>query len=331
MSGQGKRSEQKHEEPMLDLYSECKLCPQNCGIDRLKGKRGYCGEGVQMRVAWAGLHRGEEPPLIGEKGSGTIFFSGCTLKCGSCQNCQISHQGVGREMPAGELQSLMLRLQEEGAANINLVTASHFTPSVMQSVAGAREQGLSIPVVWNSSGYEQLSTLDILKETVDIYLPDCKTLDARVSRQLMGSPDYSGVARAALLKMATDKPLIVEAGQFRQGVIVRHLVLPGLLTQSREVLEWFAAQVQGRALLSLMFQYTPMRSKGQRDAIPLQRMVSRREYEEVLAWLEELGIEDGFLQEPADSDDWLPDFTRLNPFPPGQAVPIWHYQSGYMV
>ena len=125
-----------------------------------------------MRIAWAGLHRGEEPPLIGEKGSGTIFFSGCTLKCGSCQNCQISHQGLGREVTVAELREMMLRLQARGAANINLVTASHFAPSVVGCVAEARKQGLSIPVVWNSSGYEQLSTLELLRETVDVYLPD---------------------------------------------------------------------------------------------------------------------------------------------------------------
>jgi putative pyruvate formate lyase activating enzyme len=292
-----------------------------------------------MRIAWAGLHKGEEPPLIGEHGSGTIFFSGCTLKCGSCQNCQISHQGLGREVSKAQLREMMLWLQERGAANINLVTASHFVPSIVDCVAGARKQGLSIPLVWNSSGYEQPSTLDLLRETVDVYLPDCKTLDVRVSRLLMGAQDYPAVARAAVMKMVTDKPLIVEEGKIRQGVVVRHLVLPGLLDQSRQVLEWIATSFQDRALLSLMFQYTPVsstevRSEGGRQSRKpepvLRRRVSRREYEEVLACLDELGIEDGYFQEPAQSDDWLPDFTRANPFPEGQAVPLWHYQSGYV-
>ncbi len=318
-----------HPEQMHDLYNECRLCPRNCGVDRLQGETGYCGENARMRSAWAGLHLGEEPPLIGDRGSGTIFFSGCTLKCGSCQNCQISHQGLGREISPAELTGLMLRLQERGGDNINLVTASHFTPSVVQAVAEARVQGLSIPMVWNSSGYEQLATLDLLRETVDVYLPDCKTLDPEVSRRLMGAPDYPVAAQAALQKMMEDKPLVFEHGQILQGVIVRHLVLPNLLASSREVLEWFAGQGRDRALLSLMFQYTPLRSGGEGDSEHPQRTVSRREYEQVLSWLEELGIDDGFVQEPAAGDDWLPDFNQLNPFPQGQAVPIWHYESGY--
>ena len=324
MYGKGTNAEQMH-----DLYTECRLCPRYCGVDRLQGETGCCGENARMRIAWAGLHLGEEPPLIGDRGSGTIFFSGCTLKCGSCQNCQISHQGLGRLISSKELTGLMLRLHERGAANINLVTATHFAPSIAESTAKARTLGLSIPVVWNSSGYEQLSTLDLLRETVDVYLPDCKTLDPKVSRQLMGAPDYPEVARAALLRMIEDKPLIFEREQLRQGVIVRHLVLPGFLEQSREVLEWFAEYEKGRAILSLMFQYTPLRVGAKRDAVQPQRTVSRREYEQVLSWLEELGIDDGFVQEPAADDDWLPDFTRLNPFPEGQAIPVWHFESGY--
>jgi putative pyruvate formate lyase activating enzyme len=319
-----------HADEMYDLYAECMLCPRNCVVDRRQGEQGYCGESDRMRIAWAGLHLGEEPPLLGAHGSGTIFFTGCTLKCGSCQNCQISAQGLGREVSEGQLQEMMLQLQGRGAANINLVTASHFTPSVVECVEAARTQGLSIPVVWNSSGYEQLSTLDLLRETVDVYLPDCKTLDAEVARRLMGATDYPAVARAALLKMVEDKPLIIEEEQLRQGVIIRHLVLPALLDSSREVLEWFAEHGKGRALLSLMFQYTPLRSGAERDAIHPQRTVNHREYERVLFWLEELGIEDGFVQDPASADDWLPDFTRLNPFPEGQAVPVWHYESGYL-
>jgi len=315
-------------ERMHALYEDCRLCPRDCGVDRLQGERGYCGENARMRVAWAGLHRGEEPPLVGENGSGTIFFSGCTLKCGSCQNCQISHRGIGREVSGEELQRLALCLQEAGAANINLVTASHFTPSIVESISGARQRAMRIPVVWNSSGYENLSAIDLLRETVDVYLPDCKTLDGSVSRQLMGAADYPEVVRPALLKMVEDKPLIVEEGQIQQGVIVRHLVLPGLLDQSREVLEWFAGELRDRALLSLMFQYTPVLfDRGKADGNP-RRTVSLREHDQVLSWLEELGIDNGYVQDPAENDDWLPDFTRVNPFPKGQAVPIWHYQTG---
>jgi putative pyruvate formate lyase activating enzyme len=309
-----------------------------------------------MKVAWAGLHFGEEPPLTGRSGSGTIFFTGCTLKCDSCQNCQLSRQGLGKEMSSVEFEQLMLRVQQRGAENINLVTATHFAPTIVESVAAARTQGLSIPVVWNSSGYEQISTLQLLKETVDVYLPDCKTLDSSLSRRLMGAADYPEVAQQALLMMIEDKPLTVENEQVRQGVIVRHLVLPGLLEQSREVLLWFVRHLKDRALLSLMFQYTPtlsgqggdvaadshaaggisMEERGPEAAGKrsgpqhLQRSVNRRECGQVLSWLEELGIEDGFLQDPARNSDWLPDFTQVYPFPEGQAVPIWHHESDYL-
>jgi putative pyruvate formate lyase activating enzyme len=279
-------------------------------------------------VAWAGLHHGEEPSLIGEKGSGTIFFSGCTLKCSYCQNCQLSNQGLGREIPSEELQRVMQQLQKSNAPNINLVTAGHFLPSIVESIAQARANGLRIPTVWNSAGYENLATLDLLKDTIDVYLPDCKTLDREVSRRLMGAPDYPAVVRPALLKMVEDKPLIFEQKQFRQGVIVRHLVLPGLIDQSRKVLKWFAEHMKDRALLSLMFQYTPVRSAG--DMGSPQRIVNQREYDQVLCWLGELGIDDGFVQDPVKNDDWLPDFGRINPFPQDQAVPIWHYKYGLL-
>lgn len=330
----GKGAERMRAENVNALYTECRLCPRDCGVDRSEDERGYCGQGARARIAWAGLHRGEEPPLVGTQGSGTVFFSGCTLKCGSCQNCQISHQGLGREVSLGQLSELMLKLQGRGSANINLVTASHFTPSVIAAAASARKRGLSIPVVWNSSGYERMSTLDLLEETVDVYLPDCKTLDPQVSRRLMGAADYPEAVRAAVSKMVRDRPLDFEEQHLRRGVIVRHLVLPGLLDSSRGVLEWFARRLKGRALLSLMFQYTPVSPEARLQEIEPQqgprRTVSRREYDRVLSWLEEMDIEDGFIQEPACNDDWLPDFTRRNPFPDGQAVPIWHYRSGYV-
>ena len=341
---------------MNEFYEHCSICPRNCGVNRLRDERGYCGESARMKVAWAGLHFGEEPPLIGRGGSGTVFFTGCTLKCDSCQNCQLSRQGLGREMSSGEFEQLMLRIQERGAENINLVTATHFVPAIIEAVAAARAQGLSLPVVWNSSGYEKVSTLQMLKDTVDVYLPDCKTLDSAVSRRLMGAADYPEVVQSALQRMIEDKPLIVGEDEIRQGVIVRHLVLPGLLEQSREVLRWFADHFKDRALLSLMFQYTPSplgqggaaadrscaakvitieergpEAEGKRSRPQhLERTVNRRESRQVLTWLEELEIEDGFVQEPARNSDWLPDFSQAFPFPEGQAVPIWHYESGYI-
>jgi putative pyruvate formate lyase activating enzyme len=276
-------------------------------------------------VAWAGLHFGEEPPLTGSGGSGTIFFAGCTLKCRYCQNDQLSRLGLGRELRAEELAHLMLALQREGAENINLVTGSHFTPVIGEAAARARWEGLSIPMLWNSSGYESPATLQLLAPWIDVYLPDCKTLDPELSRRFMGAPDYPRVVQEALPAMAEARPLRWEGERLRQGVIVRHLVLPGQPESTREVLAWFSERLYAKALLSVMVQYTPNpRSVEAEGRVPVRR-VSEAEYGQILGWLEELGIEEGFIQEPEPDSDWLPDFTRRNPFPEAQARPLWHY------
>ncbi len=305
-----------------------------------------------MQIAWAGLHLGEEPPLTGKRGSGTIFFTGCTLKCGFCQNHQISRLGLGAEVSPRRLAALMLELQAAGAVNINLVTPTHFTPGIVESLRRAREGGLSVPVVWNTSGYEKLSTLSLANQHVDVYLADCKTLDEGLSRRLMAAGDYPQVVREALPAMAEAKALEMEGTLIRQGVIMRHLVLPGYLEASRSVLEWFSDNIKGRALLSLMFQYIPpqlirsqeckegetaavsqtqesgQRGMAARSRAAPSRRINRREVGLVLSWLEELGIEDGFVQDPDRSSDWLPDFRRRNPFPEAQAQPLWHFTAG---
>jgi putative pyruvate formate lyase activating enzyme len=311
---------------MDEMYESCTLCPRNCRVNRLQGERGFCGQSAPMKAAWAGLHLGEEPALLGAKGSGTVFFAGCTLKCGYCQNCQLSRRGLGREISPGELRVLMLRLQERGAANINLVTASHFAPAIVESVAAARQAGLCIPVVWNSSGYEQLSTLELLGQTVDIYLPDCKTLDGRLSRRLMGAAHYPEVARKALVKMVADKPLVVEGGQVRQGVILQYTpVRPGAQCRGVAGSQVSEASAPGHTVASCAGS-GPVPAG---IAVP-SRAANRRECQQVLAWLGELEIEDGFVQEPARGEDWLPDFTRPNPFPAGQAGALWHFAKGYL-
>jgi len=341
------------------LYRDCRLCPRLCGVDRTAGRRGFCGQGDRLRLAWAGLHFGEEPPVTGRGGSGALFFSGCTLGCPYCQNEQLSRHGMGREISEAELSRLMLGLQAEGAENINLVTATQFVPGVLAAARRAREDGLRIPLLWNSAGYERLETLDLLETEIDVYLPDCKTLDEKVSRRILGAGDYPEVARLALERMAAARPLALdgEGLRLRRGVMIRHLVLPGLLESTRRVLGWFAETLKGRALLSVMFQYTPnvraLAAAGQVEdgpdgaagsprarggAAPGRRAVrggrvSRRrllppEMRRVLGWLEELGIDEGFVQEAAEEDTWLPDFARSNPFPPGQAVPLWHWREG---
>jgi putative pyruvate formate lyase activating enzyme len=334
---------------VIEWQGCCRLCPRACGADRRSRPAGFCRQGAGIRAAWAGLHFGEEPPLTGSGGSGTIFFSGCTLKCRYCQNDQLSRRGLGRVLSSGELAGLMLALEREGAENVNLVTGSQFAPAIAEAAAQARRQGLSIPLLWNSSGYESLSTLELLAPWIDVYLPDCKTLDPGLSRRFMGAPDYPQAAREALPAMAEARPLRFEGERLRQGVIVRHLVLPGFLESTREVLAWFRERLYGRALLSVMLQYTPNRraagseaGSGPRAQVgapaasgpragggergrPPARRVNREEFLQVQGLLEELSIEQGFIQEPEPDSDWLPDFTRRNPFPRGQARPLWHY------
>jgi len=315
---------------MFALSPSCTLCPRSCGVDRRRGPYGVCGQGEIIRAAWAGLHLGEEPDLVGEKGSGTIFFSGCSLRCASCQNLQISRQGLGAEMSPAQLAALMLRLQEAGAENVNLVTGGHFLPAILNAVNEARRLGLTLPLVWNSSAYETPQAVRALSAEVDFFVPDCKTLDMTVSAALMKAPDYPEVARRAIEAMAAVKPLRREGPGERliQGVLVRHLVLPGLLEATRGVLAWFRESLAGRALISVMFQYTPPAQHREIPGLPsLRRGLNPGEVERVRTWLEELGIEEGFIQEAAADAAWLPDFRRPNPFPPGQARPVWHYSE----
>ena len=239
---------------------------------------------------------------------------------------------MGREILDSELARLMLLLQDRGAENINLVTATQFVPGILSAARRAREQGLTLPLLWNSSGYERLETLEMLEGAVDVFLPDCKTLDEEVSRRLLGAADYPEVARQALERMVAARPLLWEGEgdekRLLRGVIVRHLVLPGLLESTRRVLRWFAASLDGRALLSVMFQYTPNSRVNVASAPGLsRRRLLPPEIRRVLGWLEGLGIDEGYVQEAAEADAWLPDFARTNPFPAGQAVPVWHWRE----
>jgi putative pyruvate formate lyase activating enzyme len=342
---------------MYALYKNCRLCPRACGADRLAGPGGYCGESDRLRLAFAGLHRGEEPPLSGEGGSGTIFVTGCNLGCGLCQNWQISTGGkaaifagdggktadgsagerLGRIVGTDEFVSICLALQNRGAENINIVTGSHAVPAIVQGLSAAKTSGLRIPVLWNSSGYERSSTLELLDGLVDTYLPDLKTLDSGLAAQLLNAPDYPQAAMQAILWMLRQGRQQCQQpsqGQNRQPcqVIIRHLILPGYLESTRAVLRWFADNAQGvangTAALSLMTQYTPIVSAdttgGKQHHIP-GRFLNQQEYDTVLGWLDEFGIEDGFCQELVTGNDWLPDFRRPNPFSSDLSVAVWHW------
>ncbi|MDR1970646.1 MAG: radical SAM protein [Treponema sp.] len=342
-----------HAEP----YAACMLCPRFCGVNRLAaadgpgyraagGALGRCGESAALRLASASIHRGEEPPIGGGGGSGTIFVTGCGLGCGFCQNYQISRQGMGRPVDRGEFAAIALALQDAGAENINIVTGSHAAPAIAAALDQARAMGLNIPVLWNSSAYESETTLDLLQDRIDVYLPDLKTLDSRMGERFFQAPDYPEYARAAILRMlkcrgelrwkaapqpgAAPPPGVPQPAApvsaaapaiLVQGVIIRHLIIPGCLESTRDVIEWFSRHARGRALLSLMTQYTPCPS----DRPGPQRRLIREEYEQVMDWLAEYGIEDGYYQEPSARRDWLPDFNQVNPFASRLSRPLWHW------
>ncbi|GHV40739.1 radical SAM protein [Spirochaetia bacterium] len=309
------------------LYTPCALCPRACGTNRTTGVRGRCGETAELRLASASLHRGEEPPITGSGGSGTIFVTGCNLGCVFCQNYQISREGMGRAVSSEEFAAIALRLQEQGAENINIVTGSHAVPAIARGIDAARSRGLRIPVLWNSSAYESPAMLDLLKSRVDVYLPDLKTLDSALAGRYFNAPDYPRHAAAAIFKMLEARELRYNKAETTliSGVIIRHLVLPGHLESTRELIRWFAEHCRGKALLSLMTQYTPVGGKNTPG-----RYINQGEYGQILSWLEDFDIEDGFCQELVTGNEWLPNFERPNPFSSDLSVPIWHWKAGFI-
>lgn len=308
-----------------DAYNACMLCPNHCGVDRHISARGLCHESSQVRVAWSGLHRGEEPPVTGEHGSGMIFFSGCPLHCQFCQNHQIAgcnptFSSYGMPVSVDELSSMMLALQDMGATNINMVTGTHFIPSIASALDLAHSRGMTLPVVWNSSGFESQEGLDIIDPYVDLHLVDLKTMDGLVSSRFCGGPQYARHIIPVLeyLKSRYPSTYVDEKGVLR-GMLVRHLVFPESLEASFQALRWYGQNLKNQAWLSLMVQFVP--PKGD-VAFP---KMAEAEYDSLIALLDELGIEDGFVQDLGDEDTWIPDFHRDNPFPDGFAQPTPYF------
>ena len=279
------------------LMRECRLCPRNCGVDRLGGQRGYCRVGAQLLVARAALHMWEEPCISGEEGSGTVFFSGCSLGCKFCQNREISGGKRGKEISVERLADIFLRLQGQGANNINLVTAGHYLPQTAAALRIAKTKGLAIPVVYNSSGYEKRESLKWLEGLVDIYLPDFKYMDGELAKKYSNAQDYPEAAKTALQEMVrqTVSAQFDERGRIRRGVIVRHLLLPGHVSDSKKVVEYLYNTYGNQIYISLMNQYTPMPAMEQ-DPL-LSRKVTAREYGRLVDYALSLGLENGFLQE----------------------------------
>ncbi|MBR4437070.1 MAG: radical SAM protein [Spirochaetales bacterium] len=309
---------------LLSLYKKCSLCPRACGVDRTSGNLGFCRESSAMRLACATLHHGEEPPITGKGGSGTIFFTGCTLQCRFCQNHQISRGGIGREVSIEEFSDICLKLQEAGAENINLVTGTMFIPSIAIGIELAKEKGLNIPILWNSSGFESSEIIDILNSFVDVYLPDIKTLNHTFAATFFNAIHYPEAAKAAVAKMADSKKIVFKDDKIISGTIVRHLVIPGYVEMTEKFLKWYAENLKGKALISVMFQYSPKAAQG--EGFP-ERTLDKTEMDMVYSYLDELGIEDGFIQEEEVTDEWNPDFNQLSPFPGSIGKTVWHWKS----
>ncbi|MBE6600662.1 MAG: radical SAM protein [Ruminococcaceae bacterium] len=288
----------------------CELCPRKCGIDRGAGELGFCGVGDEFKIARAAPHMWEEPVISGQNGSGAIFFSGCSLRCVFCQNKKISHSAYGRTVTDAELERLIFELVDADVHNINFVTATHYTDRLVPLLERIKPS-LPVPIVWNSSGYERVSTLSRLDGLVDIYLPDLKYFDPELSKCYSSAPDYFPVAIGAIKEMCRQVgAAVTENGIMKKGVIVRHLVLPGCRKDSLRLLDELAAAVEKNGiLLSLMSQYTPeFLGEDECEYKNLTRRVTRFEYESVLARAAELGFE-GFSQDRSSATaKYTPEF-----------------------
>lgn len=286
----------------------CFSCPRRCGADRQREK-GFCGERSVIRVTRAAPHYWEEPCISGTRGSGAVFFAGCNLKCVFCQNAAISRGEYGKEVSVEGLADIFLRLQGEGVHNINLVTPTHFTRAVAAALEAAKARGLSIPVVWNSSGYENVEELRRLSGLVDVYMPDYKYRDAALARRYSGAADYPAAAEAALDEMVLQRGgARFEGGLMTSGVIVRHLVLPGCTEDSKNVLNFLHRRYGGAVYISIMRQYTPMRAD-----LPdsLWRRLTDEEYAAVTDFAEKIGIKNGYVQEKEAADaSFIPPFDE---------------------
>ncbi len=298
------------------FLTSCTCCPRHCGIDRLAGEISYCHTGAQALVAHSGLHHGEEPPLSGTRGSGTIFFAGCNLRCVFCQNWQISQRFTPasvRGMTPSALADEMLRLQEAGAHNINFVSPSHVIWQMADAILLARKKGLAIPVVYNSGGYDEVAVLREIRGLVDIFLPDIKYMETEPARRYSGAADYPEVIPGVLREMFDQTgPLQTdEEGVAVKGLLVRHLVLPGLTENSRKCLE-AVAEISPQIPVSLMSQYSPQHNAHRFPEI--DRTLRPEEYHELVDHAISLGFETLFTQDISSRDHYLPDFDREEPF-----------------
>lgn len=292
--------------------SPCALCPRECMAERESGQKGYCLSDDRIFVARADLHMWEEPCISGKQGSGTVFFSGCNLRCVYCQNYEIAAGQRGRQVSIKELSEIFLELQKKGASNINLVTPDHYVLQAAEAVMEARKAGLAIPVVYNGSGYEKRDVIKRLSGIIDIFLTDFKYMDELLAEKYSKAPDYPVVAKSALDEMVriTGEPVFDKNGMMRKGTIVRHLLLPGHKKNARDVIRYVYETYGDKVYISLMNQYTPFeRLEGNPAYEELCRKVTKREYETVVDYAINLGITNAFIQEGDTArESFIPEF-----------------------
>ncbi|HCE42395.1 MAG TPA: radical SAM protein [Lentisphaeria bacterium] len=297
------------ENKSADGRFRCMICPRKCGVDRV-GESGYCRAGERLKVNTCSLHFGEEPVISGNRGSGTIFFSCCNLRCVFCQNYRISDSGYGKELGVDDLARSMLGLQSQGAHNINLVTPTHFTHLIRDSLVMARKQGLVIPVLWNSSAYELRETLETLEGLVDIYMPDFKYSSPDMARKYSGAADYPDVAKSAIREMfrQVGHLKLDKDGIAYRGLLIRILILPDDANSIHETLEWIDANLGNGTYISLMGQYYPTHLASRHPG--MDRCISSGEYEFARRELESFGFENGFIQDVGSDNSQTPDFRE---------------------
>lgn len=291
---------------------KCDLCPRKCLVDRKKGEKGICGQTENLKVARAALHFWEEPCISGDAGSGAVFFSGCPLHCVFCQNENIANGTVGKEISLERLVDIFLELQEKGANNINLVTPGHFVPQIVKALDQAKKEGLTLPVVYNTSSYETVDTIKRLEGYVDIYLPDFKYMSPVLSKKYSHAPDYAEVAKAAIAEMVrqTGKAVFVNGDEdnlILRGTIVRHLTLPGCMEDSMQILKYLHETYGDTIYISIMNQFTPLSNLEKYPE--LNRRITDEEYETLVDYAIDIGIENGFIQEGDTAEEsFIPAF-----------------------
>lgn len=293
----------------MNKYENCLLCPRKCGINRRTGQTGVCGVSSEIKVARAALHYWEEPCISGKRGSGAVFFSGCSLHCVFCQNREISDGKAGKVISKERLSDIFMELADKGANNINLVTPGQYIPDIVWAVNDAKSRGMKLPIIYNTSGYENVTELKLLESIVDVYLPDFKYMDSTLSARYSRAKDYPSVAKQALSEMVRQQPDVViddATGLIQKGVIVRQLLLPGHVNDAKAVLKYLYDTYHDHVYISMMSQFTPIALK---DYPEINRTVTKREYERLVNYALEIGITNAFIQEgDVAKDSFIPAF-----------------------